>query len=74
MPFVSIMITREGTAPGRAAATPAEKARLIEGVTQLLLETLNKPKESTFVAIQEVELENWGWGGLPVEDYRALLK
>jgi 4-oxalocrotonate tautomerase len=36
----------------------------------LLLDVLNKPLESTFVVIQEVETENWGWGGLPVEAYR----
>ena len=28
------------------------------------------PLESTFVVIEEVETENWGWGGLPVLDYR----
>jgi 4-oxalocrotonate tautomerase len=70
MPFVNIKITREGTAPGRSAATAEEKAALIRGVSQLLLDVLNKPLDSTFVAIDEVELENWGWGGLPVPEYR----
>lgn len=70
MPIVNIAITREGAAPGRAAATAEEKARLIKGVSALLLEVLGKPLESTFVTIQEVELENWGWGGLPVEAFR----
>lgn len=70
MPFVNIKITREGTAPGRSAVTAEEKAALIKGVSQLLLDVLNKPLESTFVAIDEVELENWGWGGLPVPEYR----
>lgn len=70
MPVVNIMVTREGSKPGRAAATAEEKARLIKGVSELLLEVLGKPLESTFVAIQEVELENWGWGGLPVEAFR----
>lgn len=36
----------------------------------LLLDVLNKPLDSTFVVIEEVEMENWGWGGLPVEQYR----
>jgi 4-oxalocrotonate tautomerase len=31
---------------------------------------LNKPLEATFVVIEEVETGNWGWGGLPVEDFR----
>jgi 4-oxalocrotonate tautomerase len=28
---------------------------------------------STFVVIEEVDLENWGWAGLPVEEYRKQL-
>ena len=70
MPIVNIAITREGSAPGRTAATAEEKARLIQGVSELLRDVLGKPLESTFVTIQEVELENWGWGGLPVEAFR----
>jgi 4-oxalocrotonate tautomerase len=74
MPIVNIAITREGTGEGRIAATAEEKAQLIAGVSQLLLDVLGKPKDSTFVIIQEVELENWGWGGLPVPEYRKQLK
>jgi 4-oxalocrotonate tautomerase len=70
MPIVTIQITREGAGPGRSAATSEEKAKLIAGVSQLLLDVLQKPLESTFVVIEEVELENWGWGGLPVPEYR----
>lgn len=70
MPIVNIKITREGSAPGRGAATAEEKAALIKGVSQLLLEVLNKPLESTFVVIDEVELEDWGWGGKPVLEFR----
>jgi 4-oxalocrotonate tautomerase len=70
MPIVKISITREGSAPGRSAATAEEKAALIKGTSQLLLDVLNKPLESTFVVIEEVELENWGWGGLPVPEFR----
>ena len=70
MPMVNIQVTREGSAPGRDAVTAEEKARLIAGVSQLLLDVLGKPLDSTFVVIQEVELENWGWGGLPALEYR----
>jgi 4-oxalocrotonate tautomerase len=70
MPFVNIKITREGSAPGLNAATAEQKAALIKGVSQQLLDVLNKPLDSTFVAIDEVELENWGWGGLPVPEFR----
>lgn len=70
MPIVTIQITREGTRPGAAAATAEEKARLIEGASQLMLDVLSKPLEATFVVIEEVDLENWGWGGMPVAAYR----
>ncbi|HEV7325481.1 MAG TPA: 4-oxalocrotonate tautomerase family protein [Bosea sp. (in: a-proteobacteria)] len=70
MPIVTIQITREGSGPGRNAATAEEKARLIAGTSQLLLDVLNKPLDATFVVIEEVELDNWGWGGLPVPEYR----
>lgn len=73
MPIVNIQITREGSAPGRNAATAEEKAALIEGVSQVLLKVLNKPLDSTFVVIDEVEVENWGWGGLPVVEFRKQL-
>lgn len=70
MPIVTIQVTREGTRPGRDSVSPEEKAALISGVSQLLLDVLNKPLDSTFVVIEEVDLENWGWGGLPVPDFR----
>ena len=74
MPIVTIQITREGSGPGRNAATAEEKAALIKGVSQVLLDMLNKPLQATFVVIEEVELENWGWGGLPVPEYRKRLQ
>ena len=70
MPIVNIQITREGSGPGRDAATAEEKAALIRGVSQLLLDVLNKPLDSTFVVIEEVPLENWGWYGMPVPELR----
>lgn len=64
MPYVNIKITREG-------ATPDQKAELISGVTDLLVRVLNKSPATTFVVIDEVALEDWGIGGLPVQEYRA---
>ncbi len=63
MPYVNIKITREG-------ATPAQKAELIKGATDLLVRVLDKNPATTFVVIEEVALEDWGVGGLPVEQYR----
>ncbi|CAN7282048.1 4-oxalocrotonate tautomerase family protein [Phyllobacterium sp. LjRoot231] len=73
MPIVTIQVTREGSGPGRDSVTPEEKATLISGVSQLLLDVLHKPLEATFVVIEEVEMENWGWGGLQVLEYRKRL-
>jgi 4-oxalocrotonate tautomerase len=70
MPIVNILVTREGTTPAAHAVTSEEKARLIKGVSDLLLEVLNKPLDSTFVTIQEIELESWGRSGIQVSEYR----
>lgn len=37
-----------------------------------MLDVLNKLLESTYVVIEEVDLDNWGWGGLPTAEYRKL--
>lgn len=66
MPYVNIKITREG-------ATPAQKAALIDGTTRLLQNVLNKKPETTVVVIDEVDLDNWGMGGLPVTEFRKTL-
>ena len=64
MPYVHVQITREGD-------TSAErKAEVIRGMTQVLEDVLGKDPQTTFVVIEEVELESWGVGGLPVEEYR----
>ena len=74
MPIVTIQVTQEGSGPGRDSVTAEEKAALIAGVSQVLLDVLNKPLESTFVVVEEVPLENWGWGGLPVLEFRRRRK
>jgi 4-oxalocrotonate tautomerase len=37
----------------------------------LLLDVLDKPIDWTWVVFQEVDLEDWSVGGLPVSQYRA---
>jgi 4-oxalocrotonate tautomerase len=63
MPYVNIRITPE-------EVTATKKAALIYGVTDLLHSILNKRPETTFVVIDEVDPENWGIGGVPVEEFR----
>ncbi|GAA5082611.1 tautomerase family protein [Nocardia iowensis] len=66
MPYVNIKITNEGV-------TREEKAQLIKGVTDLLQDVLGKDPASTYVVIDEVDLVDWGVGGLNVEEYRSRL-
>jgi 4-oxalocrotonate tautomerase len=56
MPYVNIRITREG-------ATAEQKAALIQGATQLLVDVLQKNPQTTVVVIDEVDTDNWGIGG-----------
>ena len=62
MPYINIKITRE-------VATVAQKAELIRGTTDLLVRILDKNPATTFVVIDGVEKEDWGIGGLPVDEY-----
>ncbi len=66
MPYVHIRLTG-----GEEAPTRAQKAKLIEGVTKLLAETLGKNPATTVVTIEEVPMENWDIGGRPVDVIRA---
>lgn len=70
MPYVNIKVTREGGPEGKGP-TADQKAELIAGVTDLLFKVLDKTPSATMVVINEVALEDWGIGGLPVPDYRA---
>lgn len=62
MPFVNIKVT-EGV-------TSEQKAELIKGATDLLVRVLNKSPEATHVVIDEVGLENWGFGGVSIAERR----
>ncbi|UWR79592.1 4-oxalocrotonate tautomerase family protein [Phaeobacter inhibens] len=69
MPYVNIKVTREGGTDGTGPSAE-QKAQLIRGVTDLLQDVLGKSPATTFVVISEVPLEDWGIGGLPVQEYR----
>ena len=56
MPYVNIKITDE-------KITGEQKARLIEGVTELLKTIFNKNPATTIVVIEEIATDNWGIGG-----------
>lgn len=60
MPYVNIKNTKEGN------VTKEQKAALIKGATDLLVNVLHKNPASTVVVIDEVDLDNWGLGGDPI--------
>ena len=56
MPYINIRVTDE-------QVTKEQKRELIEGVTQLVVDILNKNPKTTHVVIDEVPIENWGING-----------
>lgn len=67
MPYVNIKITDEGV-------TAEQKRKLVQGVTQLLVDVLNKDPSTTFVLIDEVSTDNWGVGYQLVTERRLAAK
>ena len=63
MPYVKIEVTREGV-------SREQKQALVQGVTTLLQQVLNKDPATTFVTIAEIDTDNWGAGGELVSDLR----
>ena len=56
MPFVNIKLT--GDSP-----TKEQKAKVIKGITDVLVKELGKNPDTTFVVIEEVPTDSWGIGG-----------
>jgi len=67
MPYVNIKITNEDV-------TKEKKVKLIEGVTQLLVDVLDKNPATTVVVIDEVSTDNWGIGMECVTEIRKRSK
>ena len=63
MPYVNVKITNDGV-------TAEQKAEVIKGVTKLLQDVLGKDPATTFVVIDEVNMENWGIRGEQVSETR----
>ena len=64
MPYINIQVTDE-------RVTVAQKKKLIEGATRLVVDVLDKDPASTFVVIDEVSTDNWGIGYDMVTDLRS---
>ena len=63
MPYVNVRITDDNV-------TKQQKLDVIKGITQVLVDVLGKSPDSTFVVIDEVPVENWGFKGTSVEELR----
>jgi len=67
MPYVNVRITKDGV-------TTAQKAQIVEEITQTLVRVLGKRPDQTHIIIDEVELENWGFSGMLTSEYRKQSK
>ncbi len=63
MPYVQVNMT--------TGATKEQKAKLVEGITDLLVSILDKNPASTQVVIKEFSSENWGISGKSVKRLRS---
>ena len=63
MPYVNVKTTND-------SVTTEQKAEVIKGVTKLLQDVLGKDPATTFVVIDEVNIENWGIRGEQVSEIR----
>lgn len=62
MPYVNVQITR--------GATREQKAQLIADITDSLARVLNKRPDQTHIVIQEIADEDWGFDGVPTDEYK----
>lgn len=69
MPYVNIRITRE-----QEPVTAEQKAALIKGVTELLVDVINRGPATTVVVIDEIDTDNYGVGGETVTVIRKKRK
>ena len=58
MPYVNIKLTRE-----HQPITAEQKATIIKGVTDLLVDIVDRGPATTVVIIDEIDTDNYGVGG-----------
>jgi len=64
MPYVNIKVTREDV-------TTEQKRILIQETTEMLVRVLSKDPQSTHIVIDEIDTDNWGFGGESVTRHRS---
>ena len=65
MPLVTITLARR-----EPATSPEKKAEIIAGVTDLLVQSLDKRAQDVVVLIEEIDPDNWGQGGITASEIR----
>lgn len=63
MPYVNVRITDDNV-------TAEQKSEVIKGITDVLVKVLDKSPDSTFVVIDEVNPDNWGFKGKSATELR----
>ena len=66
MPYVNVQITK--------GATREQKATIVREITETLVRTLGKKPEHIHIVIQNVELEDWGFGGVLSDEWHGRKK
>lgn len=62
MPYVNVQITK--------GASKEQKAQIIQDITQSLVKVLKKRPEHTHIVIQEIADEDWGFEGVPTDEWK----
>lgn len=63
MPYINVRITDDNV-------TAEQKLEVIKGITDVMVKVLNKSPDGTFVVIDEVNTDNWGFKGTSVTELR----
>ena len=66
MPYINIKLTRE-----EKPITAEQKAAIIKGVTDLLVDVIDRGPSTTVVVIDEVDTDNYGVGGETITSRRS---
>jgi len=69
MPYVNIKLTREAQ-----PITAEQKAAIIKGVTDLLVDVIDRGPATTVVVIDEIDKDNYGVGGETITVRRSQSK
>lgn len=62
MPYINVQITK--------GATREQKEAIVREFTNTLVRVLGKDPQHTHIVIQEIDDQNWGFGGILTDEFR----